>query len=171
MNIEYEISERDYLQAQRLAIKNHPRLWVRWTRVILPVFGLLLLLGFIINIALIIAVFKRPFSLGSLPAFVIPALFISSPLLNRRSQKRLYAQSTSLHGRLSLSADLGGMEFAGPSFQSKVDWSVFQSFCEDKDSIVLFQRTLVINIIPKRELNADNIQDLRKILQSRIQSS
>ena len=79
MHIEYEISERDYLHAQHLAIKNHPRRSVRWTRAGLPIFGLLLLLGFVFNFVLMITVMKQPFPWGSLLGLLIPAFFISSP--------------------------------------------------------------------------------------------
>src|SRR5437763_16990397 len=110
MHIEYEMLERDYLNAQRLAIKNHPRRSVRWTRVALPLFGMVLLLGFILNLVLTLTVLKRPFSLQYLLGFLIPAFFISTPLLNRRSLRKLYSQSTSLHGKLSLRADEDGFE-------------------------------------------------------------
>jgi len=48
---------------------------------------------------------------------------------------------------------------------------VFDFFCEDNDSFVLFQKTLIISIIPKRELSADNIQELRRLFQSKISRS
>ena len=171
MHIAYEISEPDYLHAQHLAIKNHPRRSVRWMRVGLPVFGLLLLLGFIFNYVLTIAAMKQAVPLGSLLGLPVPAFFISTPLLNKRSLRKLYAKSTSLHGKLAVRADEDTLEFEGPSFQSKVDWSVFDSFFEDRDSFVLFQKTQVINIVPKRELSADNIQELSRLFQSRISRS
>lgn len=151
MHIDYEISERDYLNAQRLAIKNHPNRWARWTQGGLPVFGLLLLLGYLLNLSIIVP--KHAFSLGYLFAILIPGFFISTPFLNKRNQRKLYAKSTVLHGKLGINADEEGIELRGPSFQSKVDWSIFDFFCEDNDSFVLFQRTLAINIIPKRELS------------------
>ena len=131
MRIEYEMSERDYLNAQRLAIRNRPRRSIRWTRVALPLFGLVLLLGFILNLVLTFTVFRRPFSLQYVLGFLIPAFFISTPLLNKRSLRKLYSQSTSLHGKVSLRADEDGFEGEGPTFHSKVNWSVFDFFCED----------------------------------------
>ena len=168
MHIEYEISERDYLNAQRLAIKNYPRRSVRWTRIGLPVFGLVLLLGFIFNFVLTIVVQKQAFPFVSMVGLLIPAFFISSPLLNNRSQRKLYAKSTSLHGKLSLSANAGALEFHGPNFQSKVDWSVFDSFFEDRDSFVLFQKTLVFNMIPKRQLSDEQVAALRDLFSSNL---
>jgi hypothetical protein len=49
MQIEYEISEQDFIDAQRLAIKNSPVRLVRWTRWVLPLFGVALLI-FLINV-------------------------------------------------------------------------------------------------------------------------
>ena len=171
MHIEYEISEQDYLKGQRLAIKNHSRRSVRWMRLGLPTFGFILFVGYISNFVLVTIVLKQTFSSTSLLALLVPAFFVSTPLLNKRSQRKLYAQSTSLHGKLSLRADEDGFEGEGPTFHSKVNWSVFDFFCEDNASFVLFQKTLIISIIPKRELSADNIQELRRLFQSKISRS
>ncbi len=134
-------------------------------------FGLVLLVGYVLNFVLVFVVLKQTLSWGYLFGLLIPAIFITTPLLNKRSLRNLYARSTSLHGKLCLSADEGGIELKGSSFQSKVDWSVFDSFFEDKDSFVLFQKTQVINIVPKRALNPDDIRELNKLFQMKIKRS
>ena len=42
MHVDYEISEKDYLDGQRLAIKNSSVRMIRWTRFVLPSFGAIL---------------------------------------------------------------------------------------------------------------------------------
>jgi hypothetical protein len=49
VQIEYEISEQDFMDAQRLAIRNSTMRLVRWTRWGLPLFGVALLI-FLINV-------------------------------------------------------------------------------------------------------------------------
>jgi YcxB-like protein len=167
MRVDYEISEVDYLNAQRLAIKRSPNRYVRWTRLFIPGFGLVLL-TYVVIFALIVP--KQALSIRNLPGLVVPIAFMSMPLLNKRKQKKLYAKSTSLHGKLSLIADGDGLEFQGSTFQSRANWSVFDSFFEDKDSFVLYQKTQVFNMLPKRGLSKDDIQELSQLLRMRIGS-
>jgi len=107
MHIDYEISEQDFLDAQRLAIKNSSLRIVRWTLLVLPLFGLSLLIFLIHGTA------TQGFSVRLIPGLAVCLFFISVPLLNRRTQKNLYAKSTAMHGRLSLDADDDGMQFGG----------------------------------------------------------
>jgi len=133
VQIEYEISEQDFMDAQRLAIRNSPMRLVRWTRWVLPLFGVGLLV-FLIN-----AVAKQGFSVRAVPGLAFCLFFISLPLLNRNTQKKLYAKTTSMHGKLSLEASEEGLQFRGPSFSSQVGWSNFCKFFEDEKSFVLYQ--------------------------------
>jgi len=149
MHIDYEISEQDYLKAQNLAIKNHPRRAVRWTRIGLPIIGVVLPLGWILNFILVTAVLKQTLPSTYVIGLLFPLVFICTPLLNKRSIRKLYTKSTSLHGKLWLRGDEDGVEFGGSTFQSKVDWSVFDFFFEDDNSFVLLQKTLTINMVPK----------------------
>jgi hypothetical protein len=96
MHIDYEISEQDFLDAQRLAIRKSAVRLVRWNRLVLPLFGVALL------IFLIHATATQGFSVRSIPGLAVCLFFISVPLLNKRTQRNLYAKSTSMHGRLFL---------------------------------------------------------------------
>lgn len=120
MHVEYEISEQDYLDGQRLAIKNSSLRLIRWTRFVMPCFGAFLL-AFLAN-----GVLKEGFSLNVIPglAFVLFLLFI--PLLSKRKQKSLYAKSNALHGRLTLDVDDSGMRFGGPITAASVGLVIFQ---------------------------------------------
>jgi len=163
MRIDYEISEQDFLNAQRLAIKNSPVRSTRWTRLALPAFGLISL-AYILH-----AIWSQGFSLREMPAFIVPVMLLSLPLLNRRAQKRLYARSTAMHGNLSLEATEEGLNFKGTTFDSKVNWSNFNSVFEDSLSFVLLQSNNVIfNIIPKSYLTAEQVKDLGELLRRNI---
>lgn len=158
LQITYEISEQDFLDAQKLAIRNHPKRSTRLTFRLLPYWGLLLA-G-----AIAWAIFQPDFEWRAsslLPlVFVIPALF--SPLLNQRSRKAAYRRNTSLHGARSVVVNEQGLSFKGPGFSSQVNWPIFVRFAEDDKVFVLFQSSHVFHIIPKRQLSPQQIADLRE---------
>jgi hypothetical protein len=122
--INYEISEQDYLDAQKLAIKNHPRTFTRVVYRVLPYWGLLVGLG----------AFWVMFAWGFhwdwlmiLPlAFTVFAL--SRPLLCKRAVKAAYRKTRSLHGPRSTAVDEQGMSFEGPDFSSQLKWPFFLKF-------------------------------------------
>jgi len=165
MQIEYKISEQDFIDAQRLAIRNSPQRLVRWTRWVLPLFGVGLL------IFLITAVARQGFSVRMVPGAAFIVFFISLPLLNRNAQKKLYAKTKSMHGKLSLEASEQGLQFRGPTVSSQVGWSNFYRFFEDEKSFVIYQNPQVFNIVPKRELSPDQINSFRAYLDQKISRS
>ena len=162
MQIEYEISEQDFINGQRLAIRNSPKLLARWSRLVLPLFGLGLLL-FLLN-----AVKQQGFSWRVIPGLAFCLLFMALPFLNTRTQRMLYAKTTAMHGRLTLGVDEDELRFQGPTFSSEVGWSNFCKFLEDKTSFVLYQNQQVINIVPKRNLAPDQITVLRGFFERKI---
>jgi len=109
MRIEYEISEQDFIAGQRLAIRKSPIRAVRWTHRVIPVFGGSLLAVMILSYAAKTQELSLQFMLP-----VIMGLFcISLPLIVRRAQRKLYAKSTAMHGKLFLEADDEGLRFSG----------------------------------------------------------
>lgn len=165
MRIEYQISEQDFINAQRLAIRNSPLQVFRWTRLVFPVFGLMLLL-FVMRTAQ-----RQGLSVSMTPAFVICLFFLSMPLLNRLTQKKMYARNTAMHGPLSAELDERGISFQGLTFSSQFDWSNFSRFFEDDNSFVLYRTTQLFNLIPKRGLAPDEISVLHGYFQRKIGAS
>ena len=162
MQIEYEISEQDFIDGQRLAIKNSPMLLVRWTRVVLPVFGLALLVFLMQSVA------QQGFSWRAIAGLAFCLFFIGLPFLNRLAQKNLYAKSTIMHGKLSLQAAEDGVHFQGPAFSSQIAWSHFADFFEDDRSFVLYTNQRVFNMVPKHGLTSEQINTFREYLERNI---
>ena len=163
MHVDYEISEQDFRDGQRLAIKNSSVRFVRWTRWVLPFFGLLLSI-FIIHTGL-----KQGPSVRLLPGLLMSLFFLSIPLLSKREQNKLYAKSNSLHGRLSLDVNAEGMEFSGQTFSSHVTWEHYGRFLEDDKAFVLYQKNeRIFNILPKRNLTTEQIAEIRQYLKLRL---
>jgi hypothetical protein len=163
MHIDYEITKRDYLDGQRLAIKNSSVRIVRWTRFVLPSFGALL------AVFLIHSILTQGFSARVLPGFAICLFFLFIPFLSRRKQGALYAKSNSLHGKLTLDVDDSGIQFGGPLTSAKVVWAYFGKFFEDEKVFVLYQKNqTVFNMVPKRTLSADQVAGFRQYLERNV---
>jgi len=157
MHVDYEIRVEDFINGQTLAIRKSPVRLVRWTRLVLPLAGLGLL------IFLIHAVSKQGFSWRAIPGAAVCLFFMATPLLNKRAQRKLYAKTSSMHGMLSLDVDDEGVQFTGSSFSSKSGWTNFRRFLEDEYSFLLYQ-VQSFNIIPKRNLSPEQITALRGYL-------
>jgi YcxB-like protein len=163
MHVDYEISEKDYLDGQKLAIKNSSVRMVRWTRFVLPSFGAFL------AVFLIHGILTQGFSVSVLPGMAFSLFFLLIPFLSLRKQKTLYAKSNALHGRLTLDVDDSGIQFGGPITSAKVAWAYFGKFFEDERVFVLYQKNQTIfNMVPKRALSADQVADLRQYLEQNV---
>jgi hypothetical protein len=92
MQIEYEISEQDFLNAQKLAIRKSPSRAVRLIATVMPWFGAVLLI-FVVTAGL-----SEGLSWAFLPGLLMPIFMLSIPVLNRRTQKKMYARATAMHG-------------------------------------------------------------------------
>jgi hypothetical protein len=163
MHVDYEVSERDYLDGQRLAIKNSSVRMVRWTPYVLPSFGALL------AVFLIHGILTQGFSVSVLPGMAFSLFFLLIPFLSKRKQKTLYAKSNALHGRLTLDVDDSGIQFGGPITSAKVAWAYFGKFFEDERVFVLYQKNQTIfHMVPKRALSADQVAGFREYLEQKV---
>jgi YcxB-like protein len=163
MRVDYEISEKDYLDGQRLAIQNSPVIMVRWTRLVMPSFGALL------AVFLLHGLWTQPFSVSLLPGMAFSLFLLLLPFLNIRKQKTLYANSNALHGQLTLDVDDSGIQFEGPITSAKVNWAYFGRFFEDHRAFVLYQKNQAIfQMVPKRALSADQVALFRQYLEQNV---
>jgi len=165
MQINYEISEQDFLAGQRLATRNSPLRAIRWSYRVIPAIGGSLLAVMIFSYA----TKPQELSLQFMLPVTVGLFCISLPLIARRAQRKLYAKSTAMHGKLIFDADDEGLRFQGPMYSSQVLWSLYCKFFEDKDSFVLLQQNQQVgNIIPKRSLTPDQIGSLRDLFNRKI---
>jgi len=163
MHIDYEISEKDFLNGQRLAIKKSAIRGVRWTLFVLPTFGMLLLIN------LVYFAVRQGFSIRLVPGFAICLGFLSIPLLSRREQTKVYAKSNALHGKLSLDVDDRGLRFLGPTSSSDVTWEHFGRFLEDDKVFILYQKSdRIFNILPKRDLSPEQMAEFRQLSEQHL---
>jgi YcxB-like protein len=155
MQIEYEISEQDFLDAQKLAMKNHPSRSSRFFFRILPFWGVFLC------IAIVWPALKQWHSWNQLPILLLGLVLLSMPLLMKLAQRRAYRRAASIHGRLTMAVGESGLSFSGSTFSSHLEWNFFPRFVEDDKVFVLWQGNRTFNVIPKRQLAPEQISELR----------
>ena len=143
MHIDYEVSEKDFLQAQDLAMKKSPLWLMRWMRVLFPLLGAagLVFLG--------VAIARDGFKANIAWAVFIPFWLVSTPIWVRGTQKRLYAKARHFHGPMLLDTDDNGMRVKGDDIDSRMAWSNFANFNEDEHSFVIYQSSAIFHPIPK----------------------
>ena len=158
--INYEISEQDYVDAQKLAIRNHPRTLTRVT------YRILLYWGLLVGLSVLWVMFGKGFYWDW--AMILPLAFavfaMSQPLLFKRSARTAYRKNRSFHGPRSAAIDEQGMSFEGADFSSQLKWPFFLKFAEDEKSFVMYQSNQMFFFIPKRQLSPQEISTIREAL-------
>src|SRR6476660_4861536 len=116
MQIEYEISEQDFLKAQKLAMRNLPNRIGRLIFRILPFWGLFLFIAVIWN------VFQAglTWSNGMVVPLFLGLIFLVSPLLFNQAQRKMYRRNSMLHGKRSLVVDESGLNFSSSTFSAQL---------------------------------------------------
>ena len=168
MRFEYEISEQDFLDSQKLAIKHLPTFAGRWAWLVIPFYGAI---GAIVALGASRKSGELTFDEIVVGALVFGLVAVIYPFLTRGKLRKLYAKSTNIHGPIVSDIDNDGLGFKSPLSSAQTKWASFSKFCEDNKSFVLFQQNgRIINILPKRQLTSDVIGELRQLLSSHLPS-
>src|SRR5262249_31297610 len=161
LKIDYEITEQDFLDAQRLAMKELGPL-VRAVRWYMPMVGSVMLIWLLIDVRHI------GFDPRLLFGLAVALFFIANPGLTRHKQKKMYSSASAMHGRLSAEFDDQGVRFSGPNHNESAGWQNYRTFAEDSRMFLLWQPTRVFNPIPKRHLSSQQIEQLRTLLSAQL---
>jgi hypothetical protein len=163
MRVEYSISEEDFIDAQRLFYRKSKPFIFHFTHRYIP--GLILFM----LLFLVSALARKEFSAQLLPGFFVGLFFVSfCPMLIKQQYKKAYANARELHGRLVLEATDDGLHLHGDSFDATLLWSHFRKYVEDDKVFLLLQSSQIFNLVPKRELSAEQINGLRQVFLSKI---
>ena len=162
MHVDYEVSEQDFFEAQKLAIKKSPLAAVRMSRWVFPLAGVAAV------IFLITAMAREGFRGNMVFGLLITSWLLFMPLIVRKTQKKLYARSKHFHGLMSLDADDYEMTIRGDGIDSRMAWSNFANSYEDDHSFVIYQSSAIFHPIPKRMLSEEQIAALRGCFERNI---
>ena len=152
MRIEYTLSEKNFLEAQR----SHGG----WSTRLLPFFGGLLIL------AGISGVLQNPKHVGSAPGGIVigAALMFSRRLLLSHS----YRTDKRLHGPLAATFSDEGVEVESSTGASKNSWIGFTQFVETRNLFVLYQGPACLQVFPKSCLGPEEVNAIRSLVQQKM---
>ena len=152
MRIEYTLSERDLLEAQRAQ--------VGWPGRVLPIFGCLLVLSGIVTLV------QGPRQIGPSIGGIIIGLALTFGL--RVLASYAYRRDKRLHDRFVAIASDEGVQISSSTGSSKLEWNGFTKQHETKGLFLLFQGPACVNIIPKSCLGAGEADIFRKLVQEKL---
>ncbi len=152
MRIEYTLSERDLLEAQRAQ--------VGWSTKVLPIFGGLLVLcgiGTLVQSPRQLAPGLGAIAIGLALAFGLRVL----ALYNYRRDKRLHDHFVAI-----MSDE--GIEVSSSTASSKLAWNGFTKQHETKGLFLLFQGPACVNIFPKSCFGAGEVDIFRRLINEKL---
>jgi YcxB-like protein len=133
MRVEYTLSEKDFLEAQRA----HGG----WSSRFLPVIGGLLMLAGMVNL-----VQNRKQITSALAAVLIGAVLVFG---RRLLLSYSYRQDKRLHDHFVATFSDDGIDLAAPTGNSTQSWKAFTRYVESKNVFLLYQGPACLTIFPK----------------------
>jgi hypothetical protein len=91
--------------------------------------------------------------------------FFGTPYLSARSQFR---GSPTAKTPISLAAADGGLHFRSRQTDSKVDWSAYINWIEEKGIFALFPHPKIFIVTPKRAFSTDQLVEFRELLRRKV---
>ena len=158
MHIDYEMSEQDFMDAQKLARRHSSNRTFKWIFRIVPFWGLFLALAVVWNIVQSGLAWNN----GMVSPLVLGLIFLASPLLMNQVNRRIFRKNPIFRVQRSLVVDAVGLTFNAPTVSVQLKWDAIQNFVEDNSSFVLYQSGVIFHVIPKRQLSSEQIAELRE---------
>src|SRR5215469_4213324 len=158
MHIEYDVTEQDFVHAQRLVRRISNSGFMRWAEFASP------FLGFVLAAFLIYLLITKGVSILLILGLGLSLYLILIPILSRRLLQKLYRQTEHLHGKLFLDVESNGIQFGGEKGSVKIDWTSFGRCVEDYRGFVFLRKGQAVQVVPKRCLTAPQLQEFRGCL-------
>ena len=156
--VRYQISEDDFAAAGALCRRKQNR----------SLFFMQILGGSVLGyFVYLMSTGRAP--LRSLPGAILPSLMFLLPFWVNYQFRKVYRKAIALHEPRTMIADDTGIIFESLSVNAQVAWSNYVFFVEDERSFALMQQGSEIFVpVPKRELSAIQIQELRSLFETHI---
>src|SRR5579871_1394260 len=162
MQIQYQISEDDYVSAGKLAMRKRSKL-AAYQLYFWSALGVL-----IIAAGVIAAIGKSSFS-GMLPVLLWGSILLLLPLLWGYQFRRVYRKAPLLRDPRTLDIDDNALHFATANSEGRTTWEAYIKFAENESVFILFQQGNQIFVpIPKRELAPVQIPEPRSLFETHL---
>jgi len=164
MQIDYELTQSDFTEA--FVAHRNRRGSAQWVRVIL--FWLIVLVSAVVLYG---AVKSHNFS-PALPFFFISFLWIVviQGIIPWWYVRRQYTKQPGAHGPRTLTLDETGAHWRWNGGSSDIEWKNYIRSVEGKNQILFYTSPACFNILPKRAIAAEQLSELRLLLDQNISS-
>jgi hypothetical protein len=165
MIVNFQFTLDDYRNAFRAHYRKGASAYKRWMLRLVLVIGVLLLL------ASILMVITRQGTLNAaLPPFLLGAAWTwigmgKIYLLSARSQ---FAKNPALRGPRRIEFNDDGVKTDSGIASSQVSWKAFLRYVESTDTFLLYTSPACFVVVPKRVLQAEQVNELRRLFQTHI---
>jgi len=164
MNIQIEISLKDYIAAQALHAERSvsSRLFYVLARYIYPVIGICFLL-----LALLLSTHDSRHQ--SSPMLIASGAFLLlCPLILYFNTKRSYKRTMANSGRCDVSIDEDLIRTSGSNTKSELSWDAIKEFREGGSVFLLYLAPGRFLVLPKRAFSDMQIEELRSLLLRKV---
>ena len=158
MHIEYDVTEQDFLDAQRLVRRMSNSGFMGWAEFASP------FLGFVLAAFVIYLLVTKGVSVLLVLGLGLSLYLMLTPILSRRLLLRLYRHSECLHGKPFLDVDTNGIQFGGEKGSVNTDWASLGRCVEGYREFLFLRKGQAVQIVPKRCLTALQLQEFRACL-------
>jgi hypothetical protein len=165
MIVNFQFTLDDYRNAFRAHYRKGASAFIRWMLKLALVVGVLFLLLsvlFVITGQRALNVVLPPFLLG---AFWIWVGMGKTYLLSARSQ---FAKSPALHEPRRIEFNDDGVKTDSGIASSQVSWKAILRYAESSDTFLLYTSPACFSIVPKRVLQPEQVNELRRLFQTHI---
>lgn len=165
MTIEFQFTLDDYRKAFRAHIKKGASGFTRWLMRFSLAGGVFFLL---MGILFLLTGQRAPKVM--LPPLLIGAFWIWIGMGGTYwlAAKRQFAKNPSLRQPRRVEINDAGVQIDAGVSSSSQTWQAYVSYVESKDSFLLYTSPACFNIIPKRILQPEQVNELRETLKSNI---
>lgn len=164
INFKYTVSLDDYKAGLFFHAESSIWLYLTYvtTRFAMPVIGAIVIAE---SVFLLVTNFSRPLAAALLFLGIVMALY---PIFYRHRIKRFYERTRTGNNECNatFSEDLIHVESADSS--SDVKWTAIKSFSENNKVLLLYLAPAKFLILPKREFQPGQVEELRSMLQRKL---
>jgi hypothetical protein len=165
MIVNFQFTLDDYRNAFRAHYRKGASAFMRWMLRLVLVIGVLLLLA-----SIMMVITRQGPSTAALPPFLLGAAWIwigmgKTYLLSARSQ---FAKSPALRELRRIEFTDEGVKTDSGIASSQLSWKALLRYVESSDTFLLYTSPGCFAIVPKRVLQPEQVNELRRLFQTHI---
>ena len=166
MEITYELSEKDFVEAYKTHCSHGPS--SKWRRAILYFCVVLFLSAFILYV---IASHSDSDFTSYVPLLALAiAWFIVIRWLQRSGMKRQFRDQPGAQGPRTVTFDADGTHWRWNGGSADIEWKNYIRWVEGKGQILLYRSPASFEILPTRALQPEQVAELREMLGREIRA-